>query len=206
MGRGGGFFKVIVYECTYIHREHYEVGLMWFIGPLQSNLSFHESLSLINGGRGFRIGAELFCQEFMPVTTSLFCKYSENIKISRGYLILSELWFWYSRWEGNRRCRRDLFEQKRLWKSNGSRGDSFLVNYRENKIWGGVCVWESFTLTSDIYTMSEQIICKTYGFQATNEKETKNPPCSWKKKERKEANEVNCVRLEVTFGCFVHRV
>ena len=111
---GGFFFKVIVYECTYIHREHYEVGLMWFIGPLQSNLSFHESLSLINGGRGFRIGAELFCQEFMPVTTPLFCKYSENIKISRGYLILSELWFWYSRWEGNRRCRRDLFEQKRL--------------------------------------------------------------------------------------------
>jgi hypothetical protein len=45
-------------------------------GPLQSNLSFHESLSLINGGRGFRTGAELFCQEFMPVTTPLFCKYS----------------------------------------------------------------------------------------------------------------------------------
>ena len=75
----------------------------------------------------------------------LVCKYNENIKISRGYLILSELWFWYSRWEGSRQCRRDLFEQKRLWKSNGSRGDSFLVNYREDKIWGG-CVCGSHLL------------------------------------------------------------
>ena len=35
-------------------------------------------------GGGFRIGVELFCQEFMPVMTPLVCKYSENIKISRG--------------------------------------------------------------------------------------------------------------------------
>ena len=42
------------------------------------------SLSLINGGRGPRTGAELFCQEFMPVTTPLFCNHSENIKNIAG--------------------------------------------------------------------------------------------------------------------------
>ena len=47
-------------------------------------MSFRESLSPINGGRGLRTGAELFCQEFMPVTTPLFCKYSENIKNIAG--------------------------------------------------------------------------------------------------------------------------
>ena len=157
-------------------------------------------------GGGFRIGVELFCQEFMPVMTPLVCKYSENIKISRGIWSFRNFGFGIQDGREIGDAGGICSNKKDCEKVTGAEVvPSLLIAWR-TKYGGGVCVWGSFTLTSDIYTMSEQIICKTYGFQATNEKETKNPPCSWKKEERKEANEVNCVRLGVTFGCFVYRV
>ena len=76
------------------------------------------------------------------------------------------------------------FEQKRLWKSNGVGAVPSLLIMVEQNMEGG-----SFTLTTDTHTVSEQNFCKTYGFPAANEKETKNPARSWKKEGNKRGSE-----------------
>ena len=96
------------------------------------------SLSLINGGRGPRTGAELFCQEFMPVTTPLFCKYSENIKRSRWHSILAKFpVLVFNRGGKSAICRRVCSNRKDCEKVTGAEAVPALLITGKKKYGGG---------------------------------------------------------------------